>query len=111
MPKLNQAKMQAGSAANRAMMSTSVKESVGMVFEKLGGVNGYAKWAAKNPDKFYDHYMKILPVELKAEVNVTTDFTHILDAARTRAEPEKIVEDIATSIIEHATIDQTQTDS
>jgi len=102
-PQLNQEKMQAGAATNRAMMSTSVKESVGLVFEKLGGVNGYAKWAAKNPDKFYDHYMKILPVELKAEVNVTTDFTHILDAARNRA-TATVIEEVATSIIEHATI-------
>ena len=102
-PQINQPKMQAASAKHRALMSTSVKESVGLVFEKLGGVNGYAKWAAKNPDKFYDHYMKILPVELKAEVNVTTDFTHILDAARNRA-AETVIEEVALSIIEHVSI-------
>jgi len=67
----------------------SVKESITLVFEKLGGVNGYAKWAAKNPDKFYEHYLKVLPVELKAEVNVTTDFAIILEAARLRGSPQK----------------------
>ena len=80
----------AGQAALRrthALNGVSVKESITLVFEKLGGVNGYAMWAAEHPDKFYEHYLKVLPVELKADVSVTADFSAILDAARRRAAP------------------------
>ena len=83
--KENQRKSAATRQVNRGKMHASVKESVALVFEKMGGVNGYFKWATNNPDKFYDHYLKILPVEMKAEVNVVTDFSNILEAARLRA--------------------------
>lgn len=72
----------------------AVKDSIVLVFEKLGGVKGYARWAAKNPDKFYEHYIKVLPIQVKAEVNVTNDFAEILEAARLRGsnEPVAVVE-------------------
>lgn len=55
-----------------------------MVFERLGGVAGYALWAEQNQDKFYEHYIKLLPSEIRADVNVTTDFAGILEKARNR---------------------------
>ena len=69
-------------AANR--VTQSIKENVVLTFELLGGVHEYAAWAKKNPDKFYDHWIKMLPAEIKAEVSVTHDFTDILERARTR---------------------------
>jgi hypothetical protein len=97
--KEKQLKSAATRQKNRQKIYGSVKESVSMVFERLGGVVGYAEWAKENPDKFYDHYIKILPVEMKAEVNVTTDFTNILESARQRALPqEDIIEGIATTM-------------
>lgn len=98
-----QLKSAASKKKNILANGVSVKESITLVFEKLGGVNGYAKWAAKNPDKFYEHYLKVLPVELKAEVNVTTDFALILEAARLRgAAPVATIEQGAAVIAEIA---------
>lgn len=62
----------------------TIKESVVLTFELLGGVQAYASWAAKNPDKFYDHYIKLLPSEVKAELSVSHDFTNVLERARAR---------------------------
>ena len=86
---------------HQTQMTMTVKQSIALTFEKLGGVNGYAKWAAKNPDKFYEHWIKILPVEIKAEVNVTTDFASILEQARGRIAYTKAEAD-AAEVIEPA---------
>jgi hypothetical protein len=71
-------------------VTQTIKENVVLTFELLGGVAAYAKWAEKNPDKFYDHYIKILPSELKAEVNVSADFTGILERARNRVSQQSL---------------------
>lgn len=71
-------------------VTQTIKENVVLTFELLGGVAAYAEWARKNPDKFYDHYIKILPSELKAEVTVSSDFAGILERARNRVQPPSL---------------------
>ena len=75
-------KVRAKPKTNR--VTQSIKENVVLTFEMLGGVHRYAEWADKNPDRFYDHWIKMLPAEIKAEVSVTHDFTGILERARGR---------------------------
>jgi len=65
-------------------VTQSIKENVVLTFEMLGGVQRYAAWADKNPDKFYDHWIKLLPSEVKAEISVSHDFTGVLERARQR---------------------------
>lgn len=82
-------------------VTQTIKENIVLTFELLGGVSAYANWAKKNPDKFYDHYIKILPSELKAEVSVSTDFAGILERARSRVQQrslEAIQQDVKKAV-------------
>lgn len=49
-------------------VSTSVKESLKSVYERLGGDDAMLEWAAQNPDEFYRHWIKMLPTEVKNDV-------------------------------------------
>lgn len=65
-------------------VTQSIKENIVLTFEMLGGVEKYAEWAKSNPDKFYSHWVSLLPSEIKAEVNVSHDFVTVLEKARAR---------------------------
>lgn len=82
-----------------------------LTFELLGGVNEYAAWARKNQDKFYEHWIKLLPAELKAEVSVSHDFAGILEKARARTQVvdrplEGIAEQVKSDVLAGAGIDR-----
>lgn len=83
-------------------VTQTIKENIVLTFELLGGVSAYAEWARKNPDKFYEHYIKILPSELKTEINVSTDFAGILERARTRVEQRTL------EVIDKRTLEQAE---
>lgn len=78
-----------GIAAGYGMAPTEtqkeVKETIVDTFYRIGGVEAYAKWARENPGKFYEQYVKILPLEIKGSIHVAGEFTSILASARTRA--------------------------
>lgn len=76
----------------RKQMMSSVKEALMQTFTNLGGVEGYTVWAKRNPDKFYEHYMKLLPIELKATVDINTDISKMLEEGRMRIAQLKEVE-------------------
>lgn len=76
----------------------TIKESVVLTFELLGGVRAYTEWARKNPDKFYDHYIKLLPSEIKAELSVTQDFAGVLERARMRVGSGRDIETITDGV-------------
>lgn len=73
-------------------VTQSIKENVVLTFELLGGVTEYAAWARENKDKFYDHWIKMLPSEIKAEVSMSSDFANILEKARTRVQERRLEE-------------------
>ena len=77
-------------------LTNSVREGVATVYEMLGGHIAYYEWAKANPSKFYDHFIRTIPLEAKVDVNVRTDYTDVLEAARRRiidSELTKEVED------------------
>jgi dihydroorotase len=45
----------------------SAKESVNIVFDKLGGIDAMSDWASRYPTEFYKMYIKVLEAELKKE--------------------------------------------
>jgi len=45
--------------------NVTLKESVNVVFDKLGGVQAMAEWASKYPTEFYKMYAKVLDSALK----------------------------------------------
>jgi hypothetical protein len=57
----NPAGRPAGSA-NR--LTTAAREAFGFAFEEIGGKKALARWAKKNPDKFYPLFAKLIPVEV-----------------------------------------------
>jgi len=57
-------KMGGRKKGSKNKMPLTVKENFGAVFEKLGGVDGFFKWANKNThtqSAFYQMYSKMLP--------------------------------------------------
>jgi len=62
----------------------AVQETVIDTFERIGGVAAYAEWAENNRGEFYGHYIKILPLQIKASIHMAGEFTSILEAARSR---------------------------
>jgi len=49
-------------------VSTSVKESLKSVYDRLGGDEAMLEWARENPEEFYRHWIKMLPTEVKQDV-------------------------------------------
>jgi hypothetical protein len=49
-------------------LSATVKENVIAVFDELGGKEHMKRWAAENPNQFYNIYAKLLPTEIEADV-------------------------------------------
>jgi hypothetical protein len=45
-------------------LSSTVKDNVIAVFDRLGGIEHMAEWASDNPTQFYNIYSKLLPIEM-----------------------------------------------
>jgi hypothetical protein len=66
-------------------LTTSTKAAIQEVFEQIGGVERMAQWAAENPGQFYTSVLvKLLPVEMRVQGQVQTDFADVLQRARER---------------------------
>jgi hypothetical protein len=75
--------------------TTAVKETLMAAFHGMGGLPALIEWGKANPTPFYQTWAKLLPQELKAELEVTTYDTmsdeeidariaFLLDGARAR---------------------------
>jgi len=70
--------------AKNAILTSSCKESLAVVYEMLGGHVSFFEWAEDNKTEFYRLYTKLIPVEPKIEINVNNNYTDVLEAARKR---------------------------
>lgn len=82
------------------MTTRTIKQNIAQAFIELGGIDGYVAWGRKHPNLFYDHWIKMLPSEIKNEVTVTTDFVSILERARQRALPVEAKEVVGERVIQ-----------
>lgn len=69
---------------SRKALTASVKDCILQTYNNMGGVEGYTRWAEKNPTLFYDHWAKLLPLEIKATMEINTNITSLLEQARLR---------------------------
>lgn len=46
-----------------------VKEVIAQTFERIGGIDAFARWARGNRDEFYKLYSKLLPVQLQGSAS------------------------------------------
>jgi hypothetical protein len=75
-------------------VTQDAREAINLVFEEMGGTQKLLEYALENPGRFYETvWIKVLPRELKADVNMT-DFTGILERARAR-----VINGKATSVV------------
>lgn len=51
--------------------TASVKAASESAFNQLGGVKALVKWAQDDPGEFFKLYSKLLPIEMRADVNYT----------------------------------------
>ena len=49
--------------------TASVKEALQLAFEGIGGTAKLQEWAQENPTKFFEIWSKLLPQEVKAELD------------------------------------------
>ena len=71
-----------------------------LAFEGVGGLPALIAWGKENPTPFYQTWAKLLPNEIKAEMEIKTDeltpderysrALAILDAARARRAAETV---------------------
>lgn len=45
-------------------VTTAAKEAFRLAFDKMGGTDALAAWAAENPTEFYKLYAKLIPIDL-----------------------------------------------
>jgi hypothetical protein len=55
-------------------VSTSAREAVLQVFQEIGGVPAFSKWARENPTEYYKIHSRLLPKEV--ELSGGVDFKH-----------------------------------
>lgn len=52
-------------------ISSTVKDNVIEVFNRIGGVESMAEWAQSSPNQFYALYAKLLPTQVDSDVTVS----------------------------------------
>ena len=55
------------------ILSYECKRSIMAVYDALGGAEAMLKWAKRNPDKYYDILVRVLPKEIDLDVSVTPE--------------------------------------
>jgi hypothetical protein len=56
----------------------AVKQALQEAFQGIGGVPALTAWARDNQGEFYKLYAKLLPTEVKADVNVTVTLEKLI---------------------------------
>ncbi len=54
-------------AGTRNKVTAGAKANIMRVFEEIGGVGNFARWAKENETEFYRHYAKLVPLELSGD--------------------------------------------
>lgn len=52
-------------------LSSTAKENIIAVFNRLDGTAGMAKWAKANPTQFYQIYSKLIPTEIEGKIDAS----------------------------------------
>lgn len=55
------------------VLSYECKRSILSVYEALGGAEAMLTWARRNPDKYYDILVRVLPREIDLDVKVSPE--------------------------------------
>ena len=51
-------------AGTRNKVTAGAKANIMRVFDDIGGVKNFARWAQENETEFYRHYAKLVPLEV-----------------------------------------------
>ena len=67
--------------------TAQVKEAIQLVYREMGGDEAFLIWARANPDIFYEKiFIKLLPNEIKASVDLNVTPAAVLEEVRKRRE-------------------------
>jgi hypothetical protein len=72
----------------------AVKEALQQAFQGIGGVPALTEWARENQGEFYKLYSKLLPTEVRADVNVSVTLEALI--SQSYREDIRISSDITT---------------
>ena len=65
-------------------LSSTVKDNVIAVFDRLGGAEHMVQWASDNPTQFYNIYAKLLPLQVNGS-GENGEFEHSLKVTLVKA--------------------------
>lgn len=73
--------------------TAAIREALTETFDRLGGVEALTAWGRENPNCFYALWAKLLPREIKADVDasVTSNLAERLEAARERVRCREVL--------------------
>jgi hypothetical protein len=74
--------------------TVAVKEALQQAFQGIGGVPALTEWARENQGEFYKLYSKLLPTEVRADVNVSVTLEALI--SQSYREDIRISSDIST---------------
>jgi len=70
-----------------------VKEALEQTFEHLGGVQFMKEWASQEPTEFMKLYIKLLPVQVQADVRHDGVVSFVVETGIRRAPDEPVEEE------------------
>ena len=76
---------------SRNKVTASVKAALEDAFEGIGGVENLMEWARANPGEFFKLWAKLLPVDLRAELNHSGSITIVVETGVPRAPDSPMV--------------------
>lgn len=65
-------------------MTSRVKEALEKVYDEIGGDEAFAEWARTDRTEFYKLFVRLLPKDVNANVNVNNELAERLREARER---------------------------
>ena len=77
---------------SRNQITMTVKRAIEAAFEGIGGVENLTAWAREHPTDFFKLYVKLLPIDVRAELKHSGAVTIIVETGVPRAPDEPMVE-------------------
>lgn len=67
--------------------TASAKEAFALAFDRLGGEEGLATWAAENQTDFYKLYSKLIPTDVNNSLSLADPVKELLDSIGSSGRP------------------------
>lgn len=71
-------------------ITTTVKRAIEAAYEGSGGIEAFTEWARQNPGEFYKLWVKLLPVDIRADLRHEGAITIMVETGVPRAPDDRL---------------------